>query len=52
MYGICQGGQSSSSVASEDIDMEGEVNGGINVGKRRIIVGSADLTYKRDAMEI
>lgn len=43
MIGICEGGASQ----SEDVDME---SGGIS--KRRIIVGSADLNFKRNAMEI
>ena len=37
MVGLCD--------YSEDVDME-------NTSKRRVVVGSADLSFKRDAMEI
>ena len=43
--GICEG--------EEDVEMDGGVvNGGIHQAKRRFVVGSAELNFKRDAMEI
>jgi hypothetical protein len=45
--GICEG------EGQEDVEMDGGVvNGGIHQAKRRFVVGSAELSFKRDAMEI